>query len=35
MDHPALTTAIFGDLISLMLSTTQFSGQGAKCGTDF
>ena len=30
-----VTTAIFGDLISLMLLTTQFSGQGAKCGTDF
>ena len=34
MDHPA-KTAICGDLISLMLLTTQFSGQGAGCGTDF
>ena len=29
-----LTNAIFGDLISLMLLTTQFSVRGARCGTD-
>ena len=29
-----LTTAIFGDLSSLMLLTTQFSVRGARCGTD-
>ena len=34
MDHPA-KTATCGDLIALMLLTTQFNGKGAGCGTDF